>query len=51
MITASMGVAMFPEHGDDVQTVVTVADDALYRAKHQGRDQFVMAALSAPKDT
>jgi diguanylate cyclase (GGDEF)-like protein len=44
LITVSIGVAMFPKHGSDVQHVVTVADGALYRAKHQGRDQFVIAA-------
>jgi len=49
IITASMGAAMFPERGDDVQTVVTVADDALYQAKRRGRDQFVMASAASSK--
>jgi diguanylate cyclase (GGDEF)-like protein len=53
-ITVSMGVAMFPKHGIDVQHVVTVADSALYQAKHQGRDQFVMASsvsTDSPNDS
>ena len=38
-ITISAGVAFYPEHGDDVETLLRAADAALYQAKHSGRDR------------
>lgn len=38
-ITLSMGVATFPEHGKDADTLIKHADDALYRAKDSGRNR------------
>ena len=32
-VRASIGVAVFPDHGEDVQTLVHAADLAMYRAK------------------
>jgi diguanylate cyclase (GGDEF)-like protein/PAS domain S-box-containing protein len=37
-VTASFGVAVFPECGRDRRDLLRVADDALYRAKHEGRN-------------
>jgi diguanylate cyclase (GGDEF)-like protein len=36
--TASVGLALFPVHGQDGATLVKNADTALYRAKDHGRD-------------
>ena len=41
--TISLGVATFPDVTDDSQMLVTLADNALYRAKRGGRNQTVMA--------
>jgi diguanylate cyclase (GGDEF)-like protein len=41
-ITLSLGVAMFPEHGNDAESIVKAADVALYRAKRSGRNRVVM---------
>jgi len=41
--TISLGVATFPEDTDDTQELVTLADNALYRAKRGGRNQTVRA--------
>ncbi len=41
--TISLGVAAFPDTTDDTQALVTLADNALYRAKRGGRNQTVMA--------
>lgn len=38
-ITASFGVAAFPEHGTAWAELVNVADHALYQAKGEGRDR------------
>ncbi|MFC3686927.1 diguanylate cyclase [Aquipuribacter hungaricus] len=42
-ITASMGVAGFPHHGDTATAVMGAADAALYRAKTGGRDRVEVA--------
>jgi diguanylate cyclase (GGDEF)-like protein len=38
-IGASIGVSIFPDHGEDVTAVVKSADIALYRAKSLGRNR------------
>lgn len=44
-ITISLGIACFPKHGNNAQEVQIAADQALYRAKAEGRDRTVVAAL------
>lgn len=34
---ASIGMALFPEHGEDAALLIELADNAMYRAKKQGR--------------
>jgi diguanylate cyclase (GGDEF)-like protein len=34
-IAASTGIALFPEHGDDAETLLQRADVAMYQAKHR----------------
>jgi HD-GYP domain-containing protein (c-di-GMP phosphodiesterase class II) len=41
-LTISLGVATFPLHGGDVESLVAQADDALYAAKALGRDRSVV---------
>ncbi len=38
-VTISIGVAVRPAHGEDIDTLVAEADRALYEAKDGGRDQ------------
>jgi diguanylate cyclase (GGDEF)-like protein/PAS domain S-box-containing protein len=44
-ITASLGIAAFPEHGSDADTVMKAADMALYQAKAGGRNQIIIAEI------
>ena len=37
-ISSSIGLALYPEHGDDAETLVKYADTAMYYAKEGGRN-------------
>jgi diguanylate cyclase (GGDEF)-like protein/PAS domain S-box-containing protein len=47
MLTVSIGVAVFPEHGVSPKELMAGADAALYEAKHRGRDQVSVASLKS----
>ena len=40
-LSASVGIALYPEDGQDTQTLVMRADTAMYHAKNDGRNRFV----------
>jgi len=42
-VTMSIGIALYPEAGSSSETLLRRADQALYRAKQQGRDQVLLA--------
>nr|WP_315849756.1 sensor domain-containing diguanylate cyclase [uncultured Rhodoferax sp.] len=42
-VSASAGVALFPDHGTDIKTLALAADQALYRAKQTGKRRAVLA--------
>lgn len=42
-ITLSIGVARFPDHGQDAKTVITLADQAMYQSKKTGRNSIFVA--------
>ncbi len=39
-VSASIGIAMYPEHGDAAETLLHHADQAMYQAKHHGKNTF-----------
>lgn len=39
-ISPSMGIALFPEHGEDFETLIQAADTAMYHAKAAGRNSY-----------
>jgi diguanylate cyclase (GGDEF)-like protein/PAS domain S-box-containing protein len=42
-VTLSLGVAVFPEHGSTNAALLRAVDNALYRAKQEGRGRVVIA--------
>jgi diguanylate cyclase (GGDEF)-like protein len=49
-LTASIGVALYPDHGDDADMVLKAADQALYEAKQAGRDRIAIKADTAAEN-
>lgn len=41
-ITASVGIALFPDHATDAEGLVTRADIAMYEAKQRGKNTFAL---------
>ncbi|MFZ5557394.1 MAG: putative bifunctional diguanylate cyclase/phosphodiesterase [Pseudomonadota bacterium] len=41
-LTASIGIALYPFHGSDLSSMLASVDIALYQAKDQGRNRFVL---------
>jgi diguanylate cyclase (GGDEF)-like protein/PAS domain S-box-containing protein len=48
-VTLSLGVAGFPEHGLNSESLMRAVDQALYRAKAEGRDRVVVAAAGSAR--
>ncbi|WP_244329290.1 EAL domain-containing protein [Tolypothrix sp. PCC 7910] len=48
-ISVSIGIALYPMHGQDAETLIKHADIALYRVKSQGRNhyQFYNSAINS----
>jgi len=48
-ITVSIGLALLPEHGNDVAGLIDLADKAMYQAKASGRDCVVVWSEDSAK--
>ncbi|GAE30377.1 EAL domain-containing protein [Alkalihalobacillus hemicellulosilyticus] len=40
VVTASMGISLYPHHGETPFTLIKKADNAMYHAKRQGKNNF-----------
>jgi GGDEF domain-containing protein len=50
-ISASIGIALYPEHGEEANEIAKRADDAMYWAKDSGRNRVVVFdPLLAPRE-
>ena len=39
-VSASIGIALYPDHGSDTETLLDHADQAMYQAKNEGKNTF-----------
>jgi two-component system cell cycle response regulator len=46
-VTASAGIAVYPANGDEVERLCKNADNALYDAKHAGKNQYCVSDRAA----
>jgi diguanylate cyclase (GGDEF)-like protein/PAS domain S-box-containing protein len=49
IITTSMGIALYPCHGDDSASLQRCADQEMYRTKQRGRNGYSIAATAMAK--
>jgi diguanylate cyclase (GGDEF)-like protein len=47
-MTASLGLATYPQDGSTLQDMIRVADTMMYTAKAEGRNRLVVADSNAP---
>jgi len=45
-VSASMGIALAPDHGNDLERLLQLADLAMYEAKLRGKNRYAFAAES-----
>ena len=45
--TCSIGIALFPDHGEDERTLMKHADEAMYQAKREGRNRITVFSAAA----
>jgi len=50
-LTLSVGIALYPDHGEDPLKLIKLADMAMYSAKAAGRNNFQMYDPSMDKDS
>lgn len=49
-ISASVGVSLYPNHGQDAQTLIANADAAMYAAKRAGRSNYQLFDIGTDRD-
>jgi diguanylate cyclase (GGDEF)-like protein/PAS domain S-box-containing protein len=51
MVSASIGIALYPDHGDSEDALLKLADDAMYAAKRRGGNRLLMSSTLPPAST
>lgn len=50
-VTLSIGIAIFPHHGENIEELLKSADTAMYRAKESGKSRYVLFDQSMKAQT
>jgi diguanylate cyclase (GGDEF)-like protein len=48
-MTASIGIALYPDHGDQLETLIGLADAAMYQSKRRGPGGIAFHGASPPR--
>jgi diguanylate cyclase (GGDEF)-like protein/hemerythrin-like metal-binding protein/PAS domain S-box-containing protein len=48
-IGASIGIALFPEAGNEIDSLIQVSDNAMYESKHRGKNCYTFAKQIDPE--
>jgi diguanylate cyclase (GGDEF)-like protein len=43
-VTTSVGISLYPNQGNDAETLIKAADNAMYHAKELGKNRYKFAA-------
>ncbi|WP_027695461.1 sensor domain-containing diguanylate cyclase [Vibrio litoralis] len=46
MVTASIGISLYPDNSQDSKELITLADQAMYNVKHSGKSNFLFVSES-----
>ncbi len=49
-LTASIGISLFPDHGDSANSLIKHADTAMYRAKARGKNRYELYSSDLTAD-
>jgi len=44
-IGTSIGISIYPDHSEELNTLVQMADDAMYKAKESGKNNYHLCAI------
>ncbi|MFV2056272.1 MAG: GGDEF domain-containing protein, partial [Thiohalomonadales bacterium] len=47
-VTASVGISLYPKHGQLADSLVNAADTAMYHAKKNGKNRFTISFTNSP---
>jgi diguanylate cyclase (GGDEF)-like protein len=48
-ITTSLGISLYPDDGDDTETLLRNADSAMYEAKRRGRNNYTLFSATGER--
>jgi len=48
-ISASIGISLYPENGTTAEELIREADEAMYRIKHRGKNNYGFVASANPE--
>ena len=47
---ASIGISLYPAHGNTLPALIEAADEAMYRVKYRGKNGYAVHGRDAPRD-